>query len=117
MTEGIWGIRQVARWWRRRRRRLRLSQVQLIASATQVPGKLAAGEAILVGTHGALKWLVLGCPCRCGEVHWVSLMPSDRKRWSAVLSEAGLLTVDPSLWSATHCRSHFWIREGRVDWC
>jgi hypothetical protein len=117
MTDGIWGLRTVARWWRRRRRLVRLVKVGVGASTADVPERLPPGEAILIGDDAAWKWLVLGCPCCCGDVHWVNLMRDASPRWSAQMSTSALVSVRPSLAVITRCRSHFWIRDSRIEWC
>ncbi|WP_425373246.1 DUF6527 family protein, partial [Klebsiella pneumoniae] len=29
----------------------------------------------------------------------------------------GRPTLYPSIWRTTGCRSHFWVRIGRIHWC
>lgn len=53
------------------------------------------------------------CCCGCGEEVVTPLNPTD---WSLKV-EGNLVTLDPSIgnWSFA-CRSHYWIRRGRVIW-
>lgn len=53
------------------------------------------------------------CCCGCGEEVVTPLNPTD---WSLKI-EGNLVTLDPSIgnWSFA-CRSHYWIRRGRVIW-
>ncbi len=55
---------------------------------------------------------VLECACGCG--HRITLLLDDGHRVEDV---GGLANVWPSIgvWDAP-CRSHFWIRNGRVQW-
>lgn len=56
------------------------------------------------------------CPCGCRETVHLRFMGERRPRWS-LESRAGRATVFPSVWRQSGCRSHFFIRVGRIDWC
>lgn len=56
------------------------------------------------------------CPCGCGETISLSLIPTDRPSWHARIQKDGLITLSPSIWRTKGCRSHFFIRNGRVVW-
>lgn len=68
---------------------------------------------LLKETHAA--WLLAPCPCRCGAVLHVNLMPSEAPAWRISEDARGLATIRPSL-IVTTCGSHFWITAGRVSW-
>ncbi|MGO7611084.1 DUF6527 family protein [Rhizobium ruizarguesonis] len=38
-------------------------------------------------------------------------------RWDVALDEAGKPTLHPSVWRKSGCRSHFWMKRGRIHWC
>jgi hypothetical protein len=45
----------------------------------------------------------------------IAMLPSVPQQ---ILKDArGRPTLRPSVWLRTGCRSHFWIRDGRVEWC
>ncbi len=75
------------------------------------------GRLIVVGGRGYQKWAYLRCPCGCGEVIMLSLAKSRRPRWSVTVDWWGRPTVKPSVRQTMGCYSHFWIRQGVVDWC
>lgn len=85
-----------------------------VDSMRSVPDQLNSNWYI-VGTPTP-KWLILECPCGCGDRIDVNLMRSQYPYW--VLSiENGLISLNPSLWrSKNTCGSHFWIREGQIAW-
>lgn len=68
---------------------------------------------LLKGTHPT--WLLAPCPCRCGEILRVNLMPSGAPAWQLSEDASGRTTVWPSL-IVTACGSHFWITAGSVRW-
>ncbi len=57
------------------------------------------------------------CPCGCGEVINLSLLEEDSPSWKLSFDRDGLPTLSPSIWRTKGCRSHFFLRRGRVVWC
>jgi hypothetical protein len=82
---------------------------------SDIPEKLGS-DVFIVGAESSPKWVVLGCPCGCGDKIEVNLQRSRRPVWM-LREKGGKITLDPSLWvSKEKCGSHFWIRDGRVIW-
>jgi hypothetical protein len=69
----------------------------------------------IVESSGRRKWAMLRCPCGCGEVLAMNLMPTHRPRWDVQLNAAGEGSLYPSV-DSTKCGAHFWLRSGRVVW-
>lgn len=63
------------------------------------------------------KWAYLRCPCPLGETIRLSLMTSQFPSWTITSDWRGRPNVIPSVRQLDGCRSHFWIRHGRVTWC
>jgi len=57
------------------------------------------------------------CPCGCKEVINLNLLKTVRPRWSVHEHPNGTVTLSPSVWRQKGCRSHFFVRKGRIDWC
>jgi len=59
------------------------------------------------------KTAIHKCCCGCGEEVVTPLIPTD---WSVRINDHKV-TLHPSIgnWSFA-CRSHYWIRDGRVEW-
>lgn len=79
------------------------------------PDKLDAGTVYLVADGGPPWSAVFVCPCGCKERISLSLIPRDRPSWRATTNKDGI-TLHPSIWRQKGCRSHFFIRGGRVLW-
>lgn len=77
---------------------------------------LPHGIVHIVGGRDYQKWAYLRCPCRCGAVIMLSLAASRRPRWRARTDWFGRPTLAPSVWQTAGCYSHFFLRDGRVDW-
>lgn len=58
----------------------------------------------------------LVCPCGCGEVLELNLIPDDHPTWKATADAQGRATLHPSVWRHIGCQSHFWVRGGRIIW-
>ena len=81
-----------------------------------VPEVLEPETVYLVG-EDSLPWCAaLLCPCGCGSTIQVSLVAGDRPSWRAIRHFSGSVTLLPSIWRSSGCRSHFFVRRGRIVW-
>lgn len=68
-------------------------------------------------TEGGEPWsAVMLCPCGCGQTVELPLLPQVKPRWSLEVDAQGLPTLRPSVWLMDGCRSHFFLRKGKVIW-
>jgi len=80
------------------------------------PDVLLTRRVYLIG-EGEAPWAAaLVCPCGCGAVIKLSLLPTDSPRWSADVDIDGAVTLRPSVWRTKGCRSHFVLWRGRIIW-
>lgn len=86
-------------------------------AAVDVPEHPRAGVAYLIGEAGHLWFVAFRCPCGCGEIVQLNLLPDARPRWSVERHPDGTVSIMPSVWRVAGCRSHFFLRRGRVEWC
>lgn len=71
----------------------------------------------LAGEEGHLWAAALLCPCGCGERIELNLLPQARPCWTVERQPEGTVTLMPSVWRQKGCKSHFYLRRGRIDWC
>jgi hypothetical protein len=76
----------------------------------------ATGIAALVRGGGREKWLLMKCPCGCGQQIALNLMQSHSPQWKVSVQSAKRFSIHPSV-DATSCGAHFWLRDGKVIWC
>jgi hypothetical protein len=63
-------------------------------------------------------WCVgMRCPCGCGDVIELLVIAEAKPRWDVSADQKDRPTLSPSVWRKAGCRSHFWLRRGRVEWC
>lgn len=68
----------------------------------------------MVGARSSPKWLVLMCPCGCGERLDANLSRSRYPYWSITIRR-GRLSAYPSLAvESDDCGCHFWLRDSNV---
>lgn len=100
------------------------SIVELLAPARKVvrieadapPEHMPARHLVLL-TEGSEEWsVVMLCPCGCGDNVELPLFAEARPRWHLRTDARGRATLHPSIWRKDGCRSHFFVRAGRVSW-
>ena len=90
----------------------------LMKSTVQSRGEATAllhnpGDAVLV-ERGRPRWLLLKCPCGCGEVIPINLDKRAGPAWRLYRSKRYGYSVHPSVWRDTGCESHFIIWRNRI---
>jgi len=80
------------------------------------PDFVAADTLYLVGEYEDYWQAVLACPCGCKANIQLPMSPNTRPQWkfSGTNSKP---TLTPSVWRKSGCRSHFILRNGKVNWC
>jgi Family of unknown function (DUF6527) len=56
------------------------------------------------------------CPCGCSDKIVLPVNNETSPRWNIEIKE-GIPTLSPSVFRSKGCRSHFFMRRGRVEWC
>lgn len=111
-------MRKTKPLWRRRlaaaltpRRRLQ------VFDGDTLPARLPALKVALARDDGE-DWSVgMNCPCGCGQRLELMVLPGVKPRWDFFQNSKGHVTLHPSVWLTAGCKSHFWIRDGKVIWC
>lgn len=73
------------------------------------------GSAVLV-RRGVDRSMVISCPDGCGEELTINLDPRTGPAWR-LYDDAGAVSLYPSVWRKTGCRSHFIVWRSRIYWC
>lgn len=83
----------------------------------ELPAELPPRD-LVIAREGDLLWAAgFQCPCGCGRRLELMLLPNVKPRWDLHVDRRGRPTLTPSVWVNDGCRAHFWMREGRVEWC
>ena len=73
------------------------------------------GEAALVH-RGVDRSLVIACPDGCGEMLTINLDRRSGPAWRFYQDDAAI-SMYPSVWRTTGCKSHFIVWRLRIYWC
>lgn len=92
----------------------RIEQYRLVVSDSWIERE--HDELVIVRKNDIDHYAVLQCPCGCGDCLRLNMLPSSRPCWSADV-HGDTVSLSPSILRKSGCKSHFWIRLGRVGWC
>lgn len=82
-----------------------------------LPSELGSRKLVITQDDDEYWSAGMSCPCRCGDVIELPLFPEADQRWRVTIDGQGRPSLSPSVWRKTGCKSHFWMREGRILWC
>lgn len=106
-----------SRWWRKIWARIGPRRRVVIIEGDSLPEVMPCRD-IVLAREGDEDWCVgMRCPCGCGHVIELLVIPEAKIRWDIHVSSKGWPTLMPSVWLQRGCRSHFWLRAGRIVWC
>ena len=72
---------------------------------------------LYVLTESGTPWqAALTCPCGCKEILELNLLPDERPRWRYRVDAKGFASIEPSINRRIGCRSHFFLRSGKIVW-
>lgn len=94
--------------------RIRLDLKATVGSRGEASAHLKQpGDAVLV-ERGVPRWLIMACPCGCGEELPVNLDGRAGPAWRMFQTKLSGLTLYPSVWRDTGCESHFIIWRNNI---
>jgi hypothetical protein len=88
-----------------------------IVSEHPTPDEIKDGMMLVVKDGTLEKWACFRCPCGCGQRIQLSLSQTRRPRWAVLTDWLSRPTVHPSVRQLSGCKSHFWIKRGKIEWC
>lgn len=104
-------------WWRGLKVALSPARSLRIVDSDELPQRLPRRDLVLAREDGE-DWCVgLKCPCGCGQRLEMMVLKDVRPRWDVRVDSRGRPTLHPSVWLREGCRSHFWVRSGKIVWC
>ena len=107
----------ITRWWRNVWARLGPRRRLRIIEGDSLPSPMPRRDVVLARDDGE-DWCVgMRCPCGCGYVIELLVVAEAKPRWDVAVDAKGRPTLSPSVWLQKGCRSHFWLRNGRIHWC
>ena len=81
-----------------------------------LPATLPALRVVVLREDGEMWSAALRCPCGCRQRVELALIPEATPRWTLTQDQGRYPTLHPSVWLRDGCRSHFFVRSGKVIW-
>jgi len=107
----------VRKWWHDVWARFGPARRLVVIEGDSLPRSMPRRDLVLAREDDE-DWCVgMRCPCGCGDTIELLVIAEAKPRWDVSADREGRPTLSPSVWRKTGCRSHFWLRHGRVQWC
>lgn len=87
-----------------------------IISDNPNPDKIKKDTVYIVGGRDYIKWAYLRCPCGCNDIIMLSLDRKNFHSWTVKQDLLGRASVSPSINKLAGCKSHFFIKRGKLIW-
>ena len=107
--------------WLRRNWRIFKEKVQPCRSVQVIdgdglPSRLPPRDLLLLSDDGEPWSVAMMCPCGCDRRVELPLLREVSPRWSLQIDKLDRPTLCPSIWLRDGCRSHYFVRSGKVIW-
>lgn len=73
----------------------------------------APGDAVLI-KRGRPRWLLLSCPCGCGDEFPINLDSRAGPAWRLYIDKRDKVSLYPSVWRESGCESHYIIWRNKI---
>lgn len=83
----------------------------------ELPDTLDPTTVYILGEGQYLWFMAMLCPCGCGDLLQMSLLPTVEPWWRLIEHKNKSISLYPSVWKKAGCRSHFFLRRGQIKWC
>jgi hypothetical protein len=104
-------------FWRRIVAALTPRRFLKVVDGDTLPARLPLWNLVVARDDGE-DWSVgMRCPCGCGQRLEMMVLKEVKPRWDVVVDARGRVSLHPSVWLREGCRSHFWVRSGKIVWC
>lgn len=88
----------------------------MVVEDGDLPDRLRRRDLVLLRDGGEDWSVAMRCPCGCGQRVELALIREAKPRWSLRHEGGRRPTLYPSVWLREGCRSHFFVRDGRICW-
>ncbi len=81
-----------------------------------LPNSISEDKIFIIQDGNLPELLAFKCPCGCGDVIVLNLLPDASPRWKFNIDENNVIDIYPSVWRTVGCKSHFFVTTGNVIW-
>lgn len=106
-------LKKLLRWFQKLFGRERLYKYQFV---DDVPDRMRSGTVYLVGNQGYYWQTVMICPCGCQQILYMNLIDDYDPYWKFNI-QGKTISLSPSVNRLVGCKSHFFLKNGKIEWC
>ena len=81
-----------------------------------VPDELDNKTIYIIENEGYYWQAVMICPCGCKKILHMNLIKEYYPSWNFKINKKKIITLYPSINRMAGCKSHFFIRKGKIVW-
>ncbi len=82
----------------------------------EIPDDIQQNIVYIEGSIDSADIAAFVCPCGCNEKISLSLLECSKSNWSVSTDFFGRVSLSPSIWRTKGCKSHFFLRKGKIIW-
>jgi hypothetical protein len=82
----------------------------------ETPDKLKNKVIYFIGHEGYYWQAVMMCPCSCKKIIQLNLIADHKPYWEYRIERNNQITLSPSIHRIVGCKSHFFVRKGKIIW-
>lgn len=98
-----------------RRRNLFANHITVNSQGLAREAALASATRLVLVERNGFRTLHFQCPCGCSDIIAINLDPRVGPAWELRISQTRL-SLRPSVWRTTGCKSHFVLSDDKVLW-
>lgn len=83
----------------------------------ELPETFAKRIVYIIGEKNHPWALAFECPCGCRKTVQLNVLKEAKPRWKFQVLAKNKIDISPSIWRTSGCKSHFFIRKGKIWWC
>lgn len=85
-----------------------------VQSRSEASGILKSPGDVVIIERGCPRWLLISCPCGCGDEFPINLDPRAGPAWRLYKNKRTGLSLFPSVWRDSGCCSHYIIWRNQI---
>lgn len=89
----------------------------MIVKGDSLPTQMPFRTIVLAIEEDETWCIGLKCPCGCGFTIELPTIIEAKPRWTYQIDKQQNISVYPSVHLQKRCKSHFWIKQGKIIWC
>lgn len=89
----------------------------VIIKGDSLPNKMPICSIVIAIEEDEVWCVGLKCPCGCGYIVELPIINEANPRWDFQINPKNKISLYPSVSLNKGCKSHFWVKEGKIIWC